>query len=104
MYEVLWKTFVQHGQDWFVDGQEIEAIYSQYSALLEHKVKAEKTWSQASFEPVDKWKPDSKSVDHLGLWQPPSSYGFLTAESANKHQNQLRKISTSKILDSVLAN
>ncbi|KAJ5105309.1 hypothetical protein NUU61_002656 [Penicillium alfredii] len=41
VYEVLWKTFVQHGQDGSVDSQEIEAIYSQYSALLEHKAKAD---------------------------------------------------------------
>lgn len=72
------------------------ALYTDLLGKVNEQLKAEKTWSQSSIESVEKWQP--KGADNLGLWQPPTSYGFLTAGKINKHQNQLRKISTGKVL------
>ena len=64
--------------------------------MVNEQLKSEEVWSQSSLEGVDKWQ--LKGADNLGLWQPPTSYGFLTAGKANKHYNQPRKLSTGKIL------
>ncbi|KAJ6052157.1 hypothetical protein N7499_011539 [Penicillium canescens] len=72
------------------------SLYTDLLRNINEQLKTEKTWSQSSLESVDKWQP--KGADDLGLWQPPTNYGFLTVGKVNKHQNQLRKISTGKVL------
>lgn len=74
------------------------SLYTDLLGKINEQLKTEKTWSQSSLEGVDKWQP--KGADNLGLWQPPTSYGFLTVGKVNKHQNQLRKISNGKVLTS----
>ncbi|KAJ5776103.1 uncharacterized protein N7511_001114 [Penicillium nucicola] len=71
-------------------------VYTDLLGKVNEQLKAEKTWSKSSLESVDKWQP--KGADSLGLWQPPTTYGFLTSGKINKHQNQLRKISTGKVM------
>ena len=71
-------------------------VYIDLLGMVNEQLKSEKVWSQSSLESVDKWQP--KGADNLGLWQPPTSYGLVTAGKANKHHNQLRKISTGRIL------
>jgi tetratricopeptide (TPR) repeat protein len=43
VYELLWKSITLHGQELCIESEEIEAIYSRYSSLLETRMKADIT-------------------------------------------------------------
>jgi hypothetical protein len=80
---LLQRCYQRHG-GWNRSSERYEIIFDR----LNEKFAKEKKW--AATQPRQ-WK--AKDADKLGVWEPPTDYGFLAFDQTAIHQNQLRKAS-----------
>ncbi|KAF7587208.1 hypothetical protein BBP40_007545 [Aspergillus hancockii] len=80
----LLQRCYQRNGGWNKSSEKYENMFD----LLNEKFATEKNWTVLD---PRQWKV--KDADKMGVWEPPTDYGFLTPGPAAAHQNQLRKAS-----------